>query len=134
RAGPLGDRSLARIAQRLRPGNKVERLVVEAHPNWRPTLPALRRGDRQHRGTDRLRARGDLARIRRRAVASLLLEHDIPPPDDVRGRIAIVRSTEPGAQLLPPVWVHSGYAADGIRVAQLAPATLGFGRREVCPG
>ena len=126
-----GDLRLARVAQRLRPGDEVERPVVEAHPARRPPLPALLRGDREHRGTDRLRAGGDPARVRRRAVAPLLLQDDVPPPDDDRGEIAIVRLPEPLAQLRQLVRVHAGQAADGIRVVQPAPAARGFGRREV---
>lgn len=38
---PHGDPRLSRIAQRLRPGNEVECLVIKAHLPWRASLLAL---------------------------------------------------------------------------------------------
>src|SRR5262249_2151700 len=65
------------------------------------------------------------------AIAPLLLQDEVPPPDDDRGEVAPVRSPEPLAELPELPRVHAGEAADGIRVEELSPAALGFGRREV---
>ena len=72
------DLRLARVAQRLGPGNELKRRVVEAHLLRRQALTALLGGNRQHRRTDGLGDRGDAAGIGLGAVAAFDFEHNVP--------------------------------------------------------
>ncbi len=53
------DPGLARVAQRLGPGDELEGAIIEAHLARSVTLQALLRRDRQHRGADGFRAGGN---------------------------------------------------------------------------
>ena len=124
------DLRLARVAQRLRPGDELKRRIVKAHLLRRQPLVALLGGNRQHRRADRLRDRGHAAGIRLGAVASLNLEHDVAPANHDRREVALVALQQPLLQFVQLRRVHAGNPANVLGLVELRqpPCDSGGGK------
>ena len=133
-----GDPGLAGIAQRLRPGDEVERLVVEASScaACAPAGSAPRRwpGPWRRPPSSRRRRGGESVDG---AVAPLLLQDDVAAADDDGGEVAIIRLPEPlreAPSACPGPCRRAGGWNPGRRACASRPADSGGGKYVLADG